>query len=102
MAPSFVRAAIPWLLASSVLAASDYNTLSKRQATSVLPDKWKYQGCYTDNNPRTLNGPNYVNGTGMTGAQCISYCDAKGYIYAGTEYSQECCKFAMTILWMNH
>lgn len=94
MAPSFVRAAIPWLLAGSAWAASNLDVLSKRQEqVAALPERWKYQGCYTDGNPRTLQGPYYVNATGMTGPQCIAYCDSKGYIYAGTEYSTECCKY---------
>ncbi|KAG5643834.1 hypothetical protein DXG03_009565 [Asterophora parasitica] len=42
------------------------------------------------NGVRTLAASNYASGTAMTTAACISYCDSKGYIYAGTEYSVEC------------
>lgn len=96
MAPSLVRIAVPWLLASTVWAADSVG-LAKRAAgpPGVLPGTWKYQGCYRDANPRTLSGPNYVDTVGMTAAQCIAFCERQnpGFIYAGTEYSQECCKF---------
>lgn len=42
---------------------------------------------------RTLTGGGYTNATGMTDEACIAYCEKAGYIYAGTEYSQECCEF---------
>lgn len=29
----------------------------------------------------------------MTDESCIAYCTKNGYIYAGTEYSSQCCKF---------
>lgn len=28
----------------------------------------------------------------MTGAQCVSFCAQHGYHFAGTEYSDECCR----------
>ena len=60
--------------------------------STTLPGTWTYQGCYTDPGPRTLADASYINTTGMTEQSCISYCSTLGYIYAGTEYSQECCK----------
>ncbi|KAF2876886.1 hypothetical protein BDV95DRAFT_673780 [Massariosphaeria phaeospora] len=38
---------------------------------------------------RTLDGNHYASGS-MTNAQCIEFCAAKKFFYAGTEYSQEC------------
>jgi hypothetical protein len=58
-----------------------------------LPSTWTYQGCYADREPRTLSGPSYVNTTGMTDETCIAFCNTQYYIYAGTEYSQECCMY---------
>lgn len=29
----------------------------------------------------------------MTEEKCITFCASKNYIYAGTEYSSECCQF---------
>jgi hypothetical protein len=39
---------------------------------------------------RTLTGGGYTSATAMTDESCIAYCEKAGYIYAGTEYSQEC------------
>lgn len=39
---------------------------------------------------RTLTGGGYTNNTGMTDESCIAYCEKAGYIYAGTEYAEEC------------
>jgi hypothetical protein len=67
--------------------------LDKRAAavSSNLPTTWTYQGCYVEGtNRRLLSGPSYVNTTGMTDETCIAFCNMQYYIYAGTEYSQEC------------
>jgi len=58
-----------------------------------LPPPWIYQGCYTDGNPRTLPSASYANTTGMTVETCIGFCASQYWIYAGTEYAQECCRF---------
>lgn len=97
MAPSFVQAAVSVLFVSSAWGLSNSgpaDVLVKRadpDVPSVLPGTWQYQGCYTDGNPRTLTGSTFANTTGMTPKLCIDYCDNLGYIYAGAEYSQECC-----------
>ena len=45
-------------------------------------------GCYDDQQgTRTLGGANYGDNTGMNATSCISYCQSKGSVYAGTEYS---------------
>ncbi|KAG9030245.1 hypothetical protein FRB95_004181 [Tulasnella sp. JGI-2019a] len=49
-----------------------------------------YVGCYTDSgSARTLNGYS-VTTESMTNPLCKSTCLAQGYLYAGTEYSDEC------------
>lgn len=40
---------------------------------------------------RTISEATYTDGTNMTGLNCISFCSSRGFQYAGTEYSQECC-----------
>jgi len=95
MAPSIVQAAFSLLFAGAAFATSDSRyaaVLDKRVIPTTLPGTWKYQGCYTDGGPRALAGDMYANATGMTSESCIAYCDTKGFYYAGTEYSSECCK----------
>jgi hypothetical protein len=40
---------------------------------------------------RTLTGGGYDDNAAMTVESCINYCNSAGFIYAGTEYSTECC-----------
>jgi hypothetical protein len=42
---------------------------------------------------RTINQASYTSNTAMTDEACITYCSNLGYIYAGTEYSSQCCEF---------
>lgn len=42
-------------------------------------------------NPRTLNSASTAGAT-VTEESCVTYCIGKGYIYAGVEYSDECCE----------
>lgn len=98
MAPSFIQVAVSLCLVSSAWAGLDSHfdvgydlALAKRDLSSNLPGTWSYQGCYSEaSNGRTLSGPSYTNTTGMTVETCIAFCDTQNYIYAGTEYSQEC------------
>jgi len=102
MAPSIVQAAASLLFVCSAWATLDVRydaglaglRLDKRAPgpSTNLPASWTYQGCYTDSGPRTLNGANYVNTTGMTVGTCIAFCNTQYYIYAGAEYGQECCE----------
>ena len=39
---------------------------------------------------RALTAAAYTSTTDMTVESCISFCDGKGYIYAGLEWYQEC------------
>lgn len=48
--------------------------------------------CRDSVNARALSGSAYTDGTAMTDEACTAFCTGGGYIYAGTEYSQECCK----------
>jgi WSC domain len=43
---------------------------------------------------RTLTGGGYASDTLMTDEACITYCQSNGFVYAGTEYSSQCCKFS--------
>ncbi|KAF4635308.1 hypothetical protein G7Y89_g2796 [Cudoniella acicularis] len=93
MAPSFVQAAISLMFVGSAWSKYDNGyagVLDKRVVPSTLPGTWTYQGCYTDSPVRTLNAASYVSPTNMTDEYCIGFCNQEGYIYAGTEYSQEC------------
>ncbi|KAI0697984.1 copper radical oxidase [Cytidiella melzeri] len=59
----------------------------------VPVSQWIPLGCYTDNvngAGRTLASASFTNTTGMTTESCISFCDQQGFVYAGTEFSQEC------------
>lgn len=50
---------------------------------------WKYLGCGTDDvNSRTFSGASAGNNT-MTVESCVNYCKAKGFSFAGMEYSTQ-------------
>ncbi|KAF2209576.1 hypothetical protein CERZMDRAFT_70063 [Cercospora zeae-maydis SCOH1-5] len=89
---AFALATVVSCLTSTVAA----NTLLGRQnslspaANESLPDGWSYIGCYSDGDPRVLNGHGYANATGMTGAMCTAYCNRLKFVYGATEYSDEC------------
>jgi hypothetical protein len=51
-----------------------------------------YANQYFSDIGRTLTEGGYDDVIGMTDESCIAYCNANGYIYAGTEYFHECCK----------
>ncbi|KAL3424090.1 WSC domain-containing protein [Phlyctema vagabunda] len=55
----------------------------------TLPGSWSSLGCYTDIG-RTLAGGAYNDKIAMTTESCINYCTLKGYLYAGTESSEQC------------
>jgi hypothetical protein len=74
-------------------------TTSTTSAPSTGPtgsSGWKSLGCYTDNvSGRALPVSEPVTGgaTAMTNEACQTACAGAGYSIAGTEYSQECCKY---------
>jgi hypothetical protein len=49
-----------------------------------------YQGCFKDQNPGRQLTINIYSSTTNTNQMCHSACYAAGYIYAGTEFTQEC------------
>ena len=51
--------------------------------------QYLYLGCYQDGNPRLLPNSPYTPGQQENG-RCINACYAQGYVFAGTENTQEC------------
>ncbi|KAF4975873.1 hypothetical protein FZEAL_7396 [Fusarium zealandicum] len=50
-----------------------------------------YMGCYSEPpSGRALSLDRIADTVGMTNEKCVEFCQAGGYTYAGTEYSQEC------------
>lgn len=62
--------------------------------TNPGPLNWTSQGCYTDNvNGRAMAGYAIPQGSvNMTVTRCAQECWTLGYVYAGMEYADECCK----------
>ncbi|KAF2864815.1 glyoxal oxidase N-terminus-domain-containing protein [Massariosphaeria phaeospora] len=73
-----------------LIASTDALTIAKRQAPATnLPDQWSYAGCYSDSTAsRSLRSAAPVGD--MSAQKCITYCNTRGYKFAGTEYSNEC------------
>ncbi|KAF2258383.1 hypothetical protein CC78DRAFT_587230 [Lojkania enalia] len=69
-----------------------YSHIQKRDLTPLTSpaENWSYTGCYTDQvGQRTLTGGGFTSES-MTGQQCVSYCAARNFVYAGVEYAGEC------------
>ncbi|KAF5353807.1 hypothetical protein D9758_010585 [Tetrapyrgos nigripes] len=64
----------------------------RRQSVPThLPGNWTSLGCFTDLvNGRTLTGPTFTSSTNMTAENCINFCDSQEFVFAGTEFGQEC------------
>lgn len=80
----------------------------RRESALSLPGNWSSIGCYLYDFPvqrgivyslstrrdnvqgRALTGASYADTTDMTVENCIAFCGAKDFIYAGLEYYQEC------------
>ncbi|KAM5343324.1 hypothetical protein ACJ41O_014290 [Fusarium nematophilum] len=59
--------------------------------TKIAGGTATYRGCFSEgSNGRALPSDRMVNTTGMTNEMCVEFCRAGGYLFAGTEYSQEC------------
>ncbi|KAJ7165067.1 WSC domain-containing protein, partial [Mycena filopes] len=58
----------------------------------TLPSGWAYISCKQDGANRLLTGMNcyYFTNTALTVESCISTCKARGFTYAGMEYTNEC------------
>ena len=86
---------------SSVPTTLSTQTISSSPTSA--PSGWTFMGCYTDNvSGRTLTygipapgGPST-----MTVEACLSGCKSLGYIYAGVEYGDECCKSILSTLYL--
>lgn len=89
---------------SPTTTSSVPTTLSTSTKTTTSPTGvagWTLLGCYTDNvGGRTLvNGEAVPGGaSAMTVEACLSTCKGLGYILAGVEYADECCKYHVTVL----
>ncbi|KAH7276186.1 hypothetical protein B0J15DRAFT_476657 [Fusarium solani] len=60
-------------------------------STKIANGTATYQGCYAEaTNGRALSSDRTADTVGMTNEMCVAFCQAGGYLYAGTEYSQEC------------
>ncbi|KAK4129599.1 copper radical oxidase [Parathielavia appendiculata] len=77
-------------LVSSLLLSALPFSLAQLSIPEDLPSGYEYQGCYTDVPGRTINSAAYADGEDMTIESCLAFCAAKGFAYAGTEYSVEC------------
>ncbi|OHF01835.1 WSC domain-containing protein [Colletotrichum orchidophilum] len=68
-------------------------TAVAEQAPPLLGDgqgKYRYIGCYKENNPgRQLANQLYGDDT-STNAKCIAACAEKAYVFCGTQYHTEC------------
>jgi len=57
----------------------------------ALPGNWTYVGCWNDTQgDRTLSGASTADSKNMNATACITYCSNKNFVYAGTEYGDEC------------
>ncbi|KAH8701492.1 copper radical oxidase [Phaeosphaeriaceae sp. PMI808] len=55
-----------------------------------LPEEWVYKGCYIDSGrQRTLSSARFASDT-QSAESCIKFCKDRGYLLAGTGYSNEC------------
>ena len=73
---------------------SNAYTINRRGAlviSNTLPGSWTSQGCWVDVG-RSLTQGGYDDNNAMTEESCITYCSNAGYIYAGTEFSSQCCE----------
>ncbi|KAI8196433.1 WSC domain-containing protein [Colletotrichum sp. SAR 10_76] len=63
------------------------------QAPPLLPSgqgKYRYIGCYKENNPGRQLPNQLAGGTTNTNPSCIANCAAKNYVFCGTQYHTEC------------
>ncbi|KAF2001319.1 WSC-domain-containing protein [Amniculicola lignicola CBS 123094] len=69
-------------------------TAAAEQVGPLFPNgtaQYGYVGCFKENNPgRQLATNIYSDSNNNTNNRCIAACYAAGYIFAGTQYSQEC------------
>ncbi|ETN40440.1 uncharacterized protein HMPREF1541_04717 [Cyphellophora europaea CBS 101466] len=57
----------------------------------TFPPSWTYAGCYTDTVfPRSLPFWSDFNGPHMSNSACMTFCDSRGFPFAGTEFAGQC------------
>lgn len=53
----------------------------------IIDKRYEYVGCFVDQeNPRALGGYSKDFAETNSPEKCISFCKAKGYLYAGLQY----------------
>jgi glucan 1,3-beta-glucosidase len=64
------------------------------QTSQPSPTGWNFRGCYTDSvAARALTGEAVPGGpTAMTIEACLTVFHGLGFILAGSEYADECCR----------
>ncbi|KAF7327564.1 Copper radical oxidase [Mycena kentingensis (nom. inval.)] len=84
-----------WLLLVLPTVLSSPQNIPRQSIPGNLPGNWSTAGCYTDNpGTRTLTGATTTDPGNMTVENCIAFCDAKDFIFAGVEFRQECCEIS--------
>jgi hypothetical protein len=79
--------------AATSTIASDSSTVSSATPTATFVNGFMALGCYTDDGGARALSANAAVGGGvanMSIESCTTACQAGGFSYAGTEYSQEC------------
>ena len=81
--PNFGKQFIQFFCSAVSEQAAPLNTVTQQAI-------YRYGGCYTENNPGRQLQNNIYSGSNNTNENCISQCAAAGYIFAGTQYTDEC------------
>lgn len=84
-APTVVKTVAP--------GAGDSSSQTLSSSSSSVAPGWAYHGCYSDSlSNRALTGIEFANvgQHAVTNTKCVSYCAARGYSMAGTEYGGQC------------
>ncbi|KAK7035979.1 WSC domain-containing protein [Favolaschia claudopus] len=88
--PKILLATLPLVAPAQNVIASAYEILPRQSNPTSLPGNWSLAGCFTDvSTARTLAATATIN-SNMTVENCIAFCDAGGFIFAGVEFGQEC------------
>lgn len=74
---------------SSITSTSSIQTSTSTSQAQALPSGFVSVGCFVDSNVRVLP-KSRGSSNAQTPQQCAMDCQAQGYKYSGTEWSQEC------------
>jgi len=88
---SLGSASVPTGTETSTATTTQASTVALASATETGDSIWHFRGCYTDSIARTLRYGNPITDS-MTVETCQTVCRARGYVLAGIEYSDQCCK----------